>query len=86
MTMTKKWDDPKLDAAQFAIDKFYEAQSAITAEIAKIMELRRLGTATDADNATLEKLRAEWIAFVREFGDVGQRILDGSHLPPGTVN
>jgi hypothetical protein len=35
--MTKKWDDPQLDAAQFAIDRFWNAKQTVSEQMAEII-------------------------------------------------
>src|ERR1700687_2410871 len=44
---SKKWNDPQLDAAQFAIDRFSIAQQAVSEQMAEIYQSTRDGCATD---------------------------------------
>jgi hypothetical protein len=38
---TKKWDDPQLDAAQFAIDRFLNAKQTVSDQMAEIYQSER---------------------------------------------
>jgi hypothetical protein len=59
---SKKWDDPQLDAAQFAIDRFMSAQQSVSDQIADLRQ--RIYTANNAPHqaAVAKPSRA---AFVR---------------------
>jgi hypothetical protein len=61
--MTEKWGYPDLDAADFAMDKFFDALAVITEARGKIWDAKRAGTATPEDDVRMEELRAaQWIA------------------------
>jgi hypothetical protein len=68
--MTKKWDDPQLDAAQFAIDRFSNAKQTVSDQMAEIYQSIRDGTATDEDRKRLKNLREQYIALSKEVEDV----------------
>jgi hypothetical protein len=53
---SKKWNDPQLDAAQFAIDRFLIAQQAVSEQMAEIFQSTRDGCATDEDMKRLKIL------------------------------
>ena len=57
--MTKNWDDPQLDAAQFAIDRFWNAKQTVSEQMAEIYQFIRDGTATDEDRKRLKNLRED---------------------------
>ena len=78
--MTKKWDDPKLDAAQFAIDRFLNAKQTVSEQMAEIYQSIRDGNATDEDRKRLKVLREQYIALSKEVEDVMGRLLIGKHL------
>lgn len=84
--MTKKWGDPKLDAAQFATDKFFEAQSVVSEAMGKVLDARRAGTATAEDEARLKELSAQWCDLMTEVGDVGKRLISGDHALQSKMN
>jgi hypothetical protein len=46
---SKKWNDPQLDAAQFAIDRFLIAQQTVSEQMAKIFQSTCDGCATVED-------------------------------------
>ena len=52
--MTKKWDDPQLDAAQFAIDRFLNAKQNVSEQMSGIFQSIRGGSATDEDRKRLK--------------------------------
>jgi len=64
--VTKKWDDPQLDAAQFAIDRFLNAQQNVSEQMSEIYQSIRNGSATDEDRKTLKSLREQYIALSKE--------------------
>jgi hypothetical protein len=79
--VTKKvWDDPQLDAAQFAIDRFLNAKETVSEQMSKIYQSIRDGSATDEDRKRLKNLREQYIALSREVEDVMGRLLIGKHL------
>ena len=78
--MTKKWDDPQLDAAQFAIDRFLNAQQNVSEQMSEIYQSIRNGSATDEDRKTLKSLREQYIALSKEVEDVMGRLLIQKHL------
>jgi hypothetical protein len=84
--MTKKWGDPQLDAAEFAMDKFFDALAVITEARGKIYDKKRAGTATAEDEVRLKELQADWIAIMREIGDVQQRLISGEHALQPKIN
>ena len=51
---SKKWNDPQLDAAQFAIDRFLIAQQTVSEQMAEIYQSTRDGCATDEDMKRLK--------------------------------
>jgi hypothetical protein len=80
--VSKKWNDERLDASQVATDRLFKAQGEITAEIARIMERKRLGDFTSADEEKLQELKKLWMTLAREVADMGHRLFDGAPLPP----
>ena len=78
--MTKKWDDPQLDAAQFAIDRFLSAKQTVSEQMCEIYQSIRDGSATDEDRKRLKVLREQYIALSKEVEDVMGRLLIGKHL------
>jgi hypothetical protein len=50
---TKKWDDPQLDAAQFAIDRFLNAKQSVSDQMAEVYQSISDGSATDDDRKRL---------------------------------
>jgi hypothetical protein len=79
--VTKKvWDDPQLDAAQFAIDRFLSAKETVSEQMSKIYQSIRDGSATDEDRKRLNNLREQYIALSKEVEDVMGRLLIGKHL------
>ena len=78
--MTKKWDDPQLDAAQFAIDRFLNAKQNVSEQMSEIYQSIRDGSATDEDRKRLKTLREQYIALSKEVEDVVGRLLIGKHL------
>jgi hypothetical protein len=48
---TKKWDDPQLDAAQFAIDRFLNAKQSVSDQMAEVYQ--SISGATDDDRKRL---------------------------------
>ena len=78
--MTKKWDDPHLDAAQFAIDRFLSAKQTVSEQMSEIYQSIRDGNATDEDRKRLKVLREQYIALSKEVEDVMGRLLIGKHL------
>src|ERR1700694_4643001 len=79
--MTEKWDDPQLDAAQFAIDRFLNAKQTVSEQMAEIYQSIRDGSATDEDRKRLKGLREQYIALSKEVEDVMGRLLVGKQLP-----
>ncbi len=79
--MTEKWDDPQLDAAQFAIDRFLNAKQTVSEQMAEIYQSIRDGSATDGDRKRLKGLREQYIALSKEVEDVMGRLLVGKQLP-----
>jgi hypothetical protein len=72
---SKKWNDPQLDAAQFAIDRFLIAQQTVSEQMAEIFQSTRDGCATDEDVKRLKILREQYIALSKEVEDVmGRRL------------
>src|ERR1700737_4507047 len=57
---SKKWNDPQLDAAQFAIDRFLIAQQTVSEQMAEISQSTRDGCATDEDMKRLKILRVNY--------------------------
>ena len=78
--MTKKWDDPQLDAAQFAIDRFFNAKQNVSEQMSEICQSIRDGSVTDEDRKRLKTLREQYIALSKEVEDVMGRLLIGKHL------
>jgi hypothetical protein len=78
--VTKKWDDPQLDAAQFAIDSFLNAEQNVSEQMSEIYQSIRDGSATDEDRKRLKTLREQYIALSKEVEDVMGRLLIGKHL------
>ena len=72
---SKKWNDPQLDAAQFAIDRFLIAQQTVSEQMAEIYQSTRDGCATDEDMKSLKILREQYIALSKEVEDVMGRLL-----------
>jgi hypothetical protein len=79
--MTKKWDDPQLDAAQFAIDRFMSAQQSVGERMADLQRRIREGRSTDDDRKQMKALTERYIALSKEVEDVGGRLLAGKHFP-----
>ena len=77
----KKWDDPQLDAAQFAIDRFLNAKQTVSDQMAEIYQSIRDGSVTDDDRKRLKSLREQYIALSKEVEDVMGRLLVGKQLP-----
>jgi uncharacterized protein YjcR len=79
--VTKKvWDDPQLDAAQFAIDRFLNAKQAVSDKMSEIYQSIQDGSATDEDRKRLKVLREQYIALSKEVEDMMGRLLIGKHL------
>ena len=78
---SKKWDDPQLDAAQFAIDRFLNAKQNVSEQMAAIYQSIQDGSATDEDRKRLKGLREQYIALSKEVEDVMGRLLVGKQLP-----
>src|SRR3979490_1796727 len=55
---SKKWNDPQLDAAQFAIDRFLIAQQTVSEQMAEIYQSTRDGCATDEDMNGVSRVAA----------------------------
>ena len=72
---SKKWNDPQLDAAQFAIDRFLIAQQTVSEQMAEIYQSTRDGCATGEDMKRLKILREQYIALSKEVEDVMGRLL-----------
>jgi len=77
----KKWNDPQLDAAQFAIDRFLNAKQTVSDQMAEIYQSISEGSATDDDRKRLKSLREQYIALSKEVEDVMGRLLVGKQLP-----
>jgi len=77
---SKQWDDPELDAAQFAIDRFLNAKQNVSEQMSKLYQSIRDGSATDEDRKRLKVLREQYIALSKEVEDVMGRLLVGKHL------
>ena len=77
---SKKWDDPQLDAAQFAIDRFLNAEQNVSEQMSKLYQSIHDGSATDEDRKRLKVLREQYIALSKEVEDVMGRLLVGKHL------
>ena len=78
---TKKWDDPQLDAAQFAIDRFLNAKQNVSDQMAGIHQSIRDGSATDDDRKRLKSLREQYIALSKEVEDVMGRLVASKQMP-----
>jgi hypothetical protein len=79
--VTKKvWDDPQLDAAQFAIDRFLNAKQTVSDKMSEIYQSIQDGSATDEDRKRLKNLREQYIALSKEVEDLMGRLLIGKHL------
>jgi hypothetical protein len=59
----KKWNDPQVDAAQFAIDRFLNAKQTVSDQMAEIYQSISEGSATDDDRKRLKSLREQYIAL-----------------------
>jgi hypothetical protein len=79
--VTKNWDDPQLDAAQFAIDRFWNAKQTVSEQMAEIYRSIRDGTATDEERKRLKNLREQYIALSKEVEDVMGRLLARKQMP-----
>ncbi len=77
----KKWDDPQLDAAQFAIDRFLNAKQTVSDQMTEIYQSISNGTATDDDRKRLKSLREQYIALSKEVEDVMGRLVAGKQMP-----
>ena len=72
---SKKWNDPPLDAAPFAIDRFLIAQQTVSEQMVEIFQSTRDRCATDEDVKRLKILREQYIALSKEVEDVMGRLL-----------
>src|SRR5258708_8194806 len=81
---SKQWEDPQLDAAQFAIDRFLNAKQNVSEQMSEIFQSIRDGSATDEDRKRLKSLREQYIALTKEVEDVMGRLLIATHLHPTT--
>ena len=63
---SKKWNDPQLDAAQFAIDRFLIAQQTVSGQMAEIYQSTRDGCATDEDMKRLKILREHLLRLAKK--------------------
>ena len=63
---SKKWNDPQLDAAQFAIDRFLIAQQTVSEQMAEIYQSTRDGCATDEDMKRLKILREHLLRLAKK--------------------
>jgi hypothetical protein len=70
----------KLDAAQFAIDRFLNAKQNVSEQMSEIYQSIRDGSVTDEDRKRLKTLREQYIALSKEVEDVMGRLLIGKHL------
>ena len=77
----KKWNDPQLDTAQFAIDGFLNAKQTVSDQMAEIYQTISEGSATDDDRKRLKSLREQYIALSKEVEDVMGRLLAGKQPP-----
>jgi hypothetical protein len=77
----KKWDDPQLDAAQFAIDRFLNAKRTVSDQMTEIYQSISDGSATDDDRKRLKSLREQYIALSKEVEDVMGRLVAGKQMP-----
>jgi hypothetical protein len=77
----KKWDDPQLDAAQFAIDRFLNAKQTVSDQMTEIYRSISDGSATDDDRKRLKSLREQYIALSKEVEDVMGRLVAGKQMP-----
>jgi len=84
--MTKKLDDPQLDAAQFATDHFCQALNEISGEISWLMNKKMAGNATDDDVARIKTLKTQWMVVLYEIGDIGRRLRAGDQQPRPNLN
>ena len=84
--MTTKWGAPQLDAAEFAMDKFFDALVVVTEARGKIWDAKRARTATPEDDVRMKELQTQWIATMKEIGDVQQRLISGDHALQPKVN
>src|SRR5882757_9078076 len=73
---SKQWDDPQLDAAQFAIDRFLSAQQNVSEHMSELYQSIRDGSATDEDGKKLKCLR----------GQAGLVPIHGSAVPVARCN
>ena len=78
---SKKWDDPQLDAAQFAIDRFMSAQQSVSDQIAHLRQRIQEGQGTDEDRKQVKALTERYIALSKEVEDRAGRLLAEKHLP-----
>ena len=78
---TKKWDDPQLDAAQFAIDRFLNAKQSVSDQMAEVYQSISDGSATDDDRKRLKSLREQYIALSKEVEDVMGRLVASKQMP-----
>ena len=78
---SEQWGDPQLDAAQFAIDRFLNAQQTVREQMVAIYQFTRDGCATDEDRKKLKILREQYIALSKEVEDVMGRLLARKHMP-----
>jgi hypothetical protein len=53
---SKKWNDPQLDAAQFAIDRFLIAQQTVSEQMAEIYQSTRDGRAAMTQASTARSI------------------------------
>ena len=80
--MTGKWDDPQLDAAQFAIDRFLNAKQNVSEQMSEIYQSIRDGSATDEDRKRLKTLREQYIALSKEVEDGDGQTVDRKTSAP----
>ena len=76
----KVWDDPQLDTAQFAIDRFLNTKQTVSDKMSEIYQSIQDGGATDEDRKRLKVLREQYIALSKEVEDMMGRLLIGKHL------
>ena len=80
---SKKWNDPQLDAAQFAIDRFLIAQQTVSEQMAEIFQSTRDGCTTDEGVRRLKILCEQYIAFSKQVEDVmGRRLARNNPMTP----
>src|SRR5260370_2031264 len=78
--VTKKvWDDPQLDAAQFAIDRFLNAKETVSEQMSKIYQSIRDGSTTDEDPTRLKNLRTQYIPLTKQLNHTTPTLFTPNH-------